>query len=152
MTCMEDYLSNPYWAKFYRYSMGPPNGGYYKRWVEGSPGMMNGMFLWSNEYGFVDMKHGENNIVPYRGNIQMFAPSVTPDLMEQVSQCTIETINPGGCQDAAIRAAFSNDSSRDYMMQFSKHVPGITPHPYGTSYRTGYSPNTTRIPPNGPQD
>lgn len=152
MTSMEEYLQNDYWRKFYDYSMGPPNGGYYKRWEWLSPGNFNGMFLWSNEYGYTDMKHGQNNITPYRANIQRFAPSVTPQLMQQVSECTQETVNPGGCQNAAIRQVFTHDSTEDYMKKYYKDARGITPHPYGVSYRTGYGPKDVWIPPSGPQD
>jgi hypothetical protein len=150
MADLETLWENDYWRKFYRYSMGPPNNGYYKRWNSGAN--FNGMFLWSNEYSFTDMKHGENNLCPYRGGIQKISSSVTPGLMEQVSQCTQETINPGGCQNEAIRQVFTRDSTPSYMRKYEKHVPGITPHPYGVSYRTGYSPNGSWIPPSGPQD
>lgn len=152
MTSMDEYLQNPEWAKFYRYSMGPPNGGYYKRWIQGSSGMMEPLPLWSNEYGFTYMKHGQNNIVPYRGNIQPFAPSVSPSLMRQVAVCTYETVNPGGCQNEAIRKVFTNDSSQSYMSEFSQDPPATSPHPFGVSYRTGFSPKGRWIPPNGPQD
>lgn len=153
MTSMDEYLDNPYWAKLYNYAMsGPPNGGYYKRWVQGSSGMMDPLMLWSNEYGYVGMKHGQNNLIPYRGNVQPFSPSVTPSLMKQVAVCTYETANPGGCQNAAIRKVFTDDSSPEYVRQFTETVPGITPHPFGTSYRTGYSPKSRWIPPNGHQD
>jgi hypothetical protein len=152
MADLDSYLENPYWRRFYRYSMGPPNEGYMKRWVEFSPGNFDGMFLWSNEYSYTNMKHGENNISPYRGGVQKFSSSVTPQLMGQVSQCIQETMNPGGCENEAVRQVFTHDSTPSYMRKYEKHVPGITPHPYGVSYRTGYSPNGSWIPPSGPQD
>ncbi len=147
MATMAEYLENPEWEKFYWYSMGPPNGGHYKRWIQGSVGMMEPLPLWSNEYGHVYMKHGQNNILPYRGNVKQFAPSVTTNLRNQVNQCTRDTINPAGCQDAAIRKVFTVDSN-----PYDRHPlsPDITPHPFDVSYETGFSPLEVLIPPNMP--
>lgn len=146
---MQEYLDNPHWAKLYKYAMGPPNGGYYKRWIQGSVGMMEPMPLWSNEYSHTYMKHGQDNIVPYRGGIKSFAPSVTSSLRRQVHRCTLDTINPGGCQDAAIRKVYSVDASPHHRDQ---HSTISTPHPFEASYRTGYSPSMQWIPPNGRSD
>lgn len=153
MTSIQDYLDNPHWEAIYRYAMGPPNGGYYKRWVQGSVGGNHPMFLWANEYAHTSMKHGQNNINPYRSGIKNFAPSVTPKLQQQVVNCSEHTLNPGGCQTAAIRKVYSLDSSPSFNEHehpgVSRHVPDITPHPYGVSYKTGFSPNMASIPPNG---
>jgi len=153
MTSIDQYLNNPHWAAIYDYAMGPPNGGYYKSWVQGSPGMMEPLPLWSNEYSHTYMKHGQNNVNPYRGNIKNFAPSVTPRLKQQVEVCGHDTINPGGCQDAAIRKVFSVDASHRFQKHehpgHYRHSPRNTPHPYGVSYKTGYQPGEFWIPPNG---
>lgn len=141
MTSMHEYLENPHWEAQYRYAMGPPNGGYYKRWIQGSVGMMEPMPLYSNEYAHLYMKHGQNNLLSYRGNIKSFAPSVTPELRRQVNQCSYDTINPAGCQDAAVRRVFTVDST---------NRPGATPHPFNASYKDGVIVGMPNIPPNSP--
>lgn len=128
------YYDNPYWEKMRNYALsGPVNGGHYKRWVQGSSGMMSPMHIYSNEYSYTYMKHGQNDINPYRGNIKHFAPSVTHDLRNAVRQCTKDTINAPGCQMAAVRQIHSIDDQ--------------TPHPFDVSYNTGFSPYLTAIPP-----
>ena len=154
MTTMQEYLENPHWRAQYRYTMGPPNGGYYKRWIQGSVGMMEPLPLWSNEYSHVYMKHGQNNILPYRGNLKKFAPSVTPKLLEQVLECSLDTVNPAGCQDAAIRRVFTTDSSPEHHSRqhthplFARHSPDNTPHPFDANYQTGTYIHQPIIPPN----
>ena len=151
---MSQYLDNPHWEAMYKYSMGPPNGGHYKRWIQGSVGMMEPMPLYSNEYAHTYMKHGQNDMNPYRGNIKSFAPSVTEDLKRQVNQCTSDTINPAGCQNAAVRKVYTNDSnptvaSRQISSGAAPRGTNLSPHPYEVSYRTGYSPAEVYIAPNG---
>jgi hypothetical protein len=118
----------------YKKGMEPPNGGdAYKEWVQGSPGGQGPMPLYSNEYSHTFMKHGQNDINPYRGNIKFFAPSVTNELRYDVNKCTHDTINPVGCQMAAIRKVYTHDAP--------------TPHPMSVSYETGYRPGEVYIPP-----
>ena len=138
MSELSEYMDNPHWMNMYKYAMGPPNDGHYKRWIQGSVGMMEPMHLWSNEYAFNYMKHGQNNIIPYRGNVRQFAPSVTPQLQANVRRCTNDTTNSAGCQLAAVRQVFSEDA--------------FTPHPFNVSYQTGRSPFMPEIPPNGRRD
>ena len=133
-TSMREYLENPHWEAQYRYAMGPPNGGYYKRWIQGSVGMMEPMPLYSNEYAHLYMKHGQNNLLSYRGNIKSFAPSVTPELRQQVQRCSYDTVNPAGCQDAAVRRVYTTDSTQ--------------PHPFNASYKDGVTAGMPIIPPN----
>ena len=154
MTSLGEYLENPFWAKYYNYALqGGPNGGYDKRWIQGSVGMMEPMPLWSNEYGHLYMKHGQNELLPYRGNIKHFAPSVTPELRMLVDKCSHDTINPAGCQDAAIRKVFTVDSTPPYQPGGIPALAGqishySTPHPFNISYETGRSPQEVYIPPN----
>lgn len=103
MTSLSDYMDNPLWASNYNRALRPPNGGEYRRWVQGSSGMMSPMPLWSNEYGFVYMKHGQNNNLPYRGNIKYFSPKVTPELRSNVCECTESTLDPASCQQCAVQ-------------------------------------------------
>ena len=152
MTSMSDYLENPHWEAMYRYSMGPPNNGFFAKWPpQGSPGMNHPMFLWSNEYMHTSMKHGQDNVNPYQGGITNFAPSVTPELQRQVVNCGKNTINPGGCQLAAVRKVFSTDAKPYFQKhehpEVSRHTPALTPHPYKVSYKTGYSPQMANVPP-----
>ena len=104
-----------------------------KRWTQGSVGMMEPMHIYANEYSFLYMKHGHNNILPYRGNIHNFSKDVTPELRREVTDCSFRTLNPAGCQIAAIQRVVSKAEE--------------TPHPFGVSYETGYSPYAYPIPP-----
>lgn len=146
MTEMNQYLENPDWEKMYRYALGPPNGGYYKRWVQGSPGMMEPMPVYSNEYSHVYMKHGQNDLLSYRGGVKKFSPSVNGHLQSQVHQCNKQTLNPAGCADAAIRQVYSSDSHA--IGPIYSGIGAKTPHPYNVSYQTGRSPNMAWVPPN----
>jgi len=146
MASLELLLENPDWRAYSEYAQNyPPNGGYYRRWIQGSVGMMSGMPLYSNEYSHLYMKHGQNDTCPYRGNLKHFSPSVTQNLRGQVSDCSFATTDSVGCQVAAIRKAFTHDSSREGYGR-----PSQTPHPFGVSYVTGYRPNTMQIPPDDP--
>lgn len=140
MASLDQILENPYWRKMYRYAMKSPNDGHYKRWIQGSVGMMSPMFLYSNEYSYLRMKHGQNNLLSYRGNVKKFTHSVDDNLKRQVDICSKQTLNPAGCQTAAIRKAYSHDASMGYN----------TPHPFNVSYKTGYPTNEVYIPPNSP--
>jgi len=151
MADLDSYLENPEWMKYYRYAMGPPNGGYYKRWVQGSPGMMDGMPIYSNEYSHLMMKHGQNNLLSYRGGIKKFAPSVNLSLQQQVYQCSSDTLNSPGCQQAAVNKVYSMDAHSD-SPSFSGRTP-MTPHPFGNiSYHTGRPIQMVYIAPNSYQD
>jgi hypothetical protein len=92
-------MEDDYWKKMYQYSFEPPNQGFYQRWTQGSAGMNNGMFLWSNEYSFTDVKHGSQNLNPYRGNVRdSLSPDVTVYMKDRVKRCIDETMNPSGCE------------------------------------------------------
>ncbi len=123
---MSAYLENPQWAAQYRYAMGPPNGGFYKRWIQGSVGMMDGMPLYSNEYSHLYMKHGQNNLLAYRGGIKYFSPRVTNELHNQVERCSDKTINPVGCQNAAVNEVLAAESyARHQRMQTPPIPPNV---------------------------
>ena len=140
MSSMQEIMdANPDWEKYYKYAMGPPNSGHYKRWIQGSVGMMDGLPLYSNEYSHLYMKHGQNNLLPYRGNVKQFAPSVNPKMMHDCQMCSNQTLNPVGCQDSAIRQAYTVDNTTLY-----------TPHPYNASYKNGLIMGMPVIPPNSP--
>ena len=150
-SCVFDYESNPHWAAMRRIAMKPPNGGEYKRWIQGSVGMMSGMPLYSNEYAHLEMKHGQNNLLSTRGNIKPYSSTITPQLQREVQECSFQTLNPAGCQTAAIQQVYSYDSARAPYRNYSDHynpVPSITPHPFNVSYCTGYPPQEVPIPPN----
>lgn len=102
MTSLNQYLENDHWRKMYLRSLESPNGGFYGQWQQGSPGMNSPIMLYSNEYSYLQMKHGSNNNIPYRGNLQNFSPKVTPQLRSAVTACTHQTLNPVGCMNAAI--------------------------------------------------
>ena len=140
MSSLSEYMDNPHWAAMYNRAVSDPaNGGQtYKRWVMGSPGMMHPMFIYSNEYSYTAMKHGQNDYNPYQGGLMNFSPGVTPNLQRQVDQCTTQTANPAGCQLGAVQQVFSRDAS----------IPGNTPHPFAASYQTGAHHNSWVIPPN----
>ncbi len=149
---MKAYLDNPHWAAQYRYTMGPPNGGYYKRWIQGSVGMMEPLPLYSNEYAYLYMKHGQNNLLSYRGNVKKFSPSVTPELQNQVTQCSYDTTNIVGCQNAAVRRVFTVDSNPPHAYHHGQHfhLDHTTPHPLNASYESGVIVGMPIIPPNSP--
>ena len=93
-----------------KYSMLPPNGGYFASLPpQGSVGMMHPMFLWSNEYMHGSMKRGQSGYSnnPYNGGITRFSPHVTPQLQDQVQNCSDITVNPGACQTVAVKNVFS---------------------------------------------
>lgn len=127
------YLDNPFWLAHYKYAMGAPNGGHYKRWVQGSPGGQEPMPLYSNEYSYTYMKGGAEHLNPYRGNIKHNLKGATLPIRAQVYQCTNQTLNPAGCQLAAVSQLYTTHES--------------TPHPFNVSYHTGYSPYEVAIPP-----
>ena len=136
MSDLSYYTDNEHWMSMMKYAMGPPNGGHYKRWVQGSPGMMEPMPLYSNEYAHTYMKHGQNNIVPYRGNVKPFSPLVTPEVHHGVNRCTQDTTDNVGCSTSAAQQIISSGY-------------GGTPHPFGISYQTGRLPSMEyQIPPN----
>ncbi len=135
------YLENPDWRRFVQYAEHPPNGGHYKRWVQGSVGMMEPQPLFSNEYSFAYLKHGQNKPVDYRGNIHNFSRYVTPELKQEVDRCNKETGNVVGCGISAIRQIFTEERRKN-------QKPRQDLHPFGVSYDTGFSALEHRILPN----
>lgn len=152
------YEDNPHWMALAEYAMDPPNDGYYKRWLSvGSVGMNEPMPLQSNEYYYTYMKHSQNSVMPYRGNLMNFSPSVTTNLKNQVRQCSFDTINPIGCSSLAVNKVYTMDSTPHRKYESLKDHPGvhrfapdITPHPYEASYKTGFPPTWVYVPPNSP--
>lgn len=122
MSQLSEYLSDPDWVRFMQEGLKAPNNGYMRRWIQGSPGAQSPMQIYSNEYSFLRMKHGQNNLLPYRGGIQKVNDLVDSNLQNQVQQCSLQTLNPAGCQMDAIRYVIDAKSN---------------PHPYGLSYETG---------------
>lgn len=131
------YLDDPQWRAAYHRAMGPFNNTILPRWIQGSVGGSTPMHLWSNEYGYLYMKFGTNvGINAYDGGIQQsISPLVTPKLQNQVRDCTLVTMNPGGCQMAGVQQIYT--------------MTALTPHPYGVSYATGRSPYTWPVKPTG---
>ena len=145
-------LENPHWAAMYRYSMLPPNNGFFATYPpQGSVGGNHPMFLWSNEYMYGSMKRGQsgsNTNNPYDGGITKFSSHVTPKLQQQVRTCGDVTVNSAGCQMAAVRKVYSTIATPAHENpQAIKRLSTFTPHPYGVSYKTGYSPEMAWIPP-----
>lgn len=148
-------LENPNWAKLRKYAMGGPNGGdAYARWPQGSIGMNSPMPLWSNEYGHLYMKHGQNDLLSYSGGIKDFAPSVDGNLQNQIHQCGNMTMNPAGCQQVAISKVYSTDAHNNtYHKKNLSRQTQITPHPFNVSYHLGYPQQQyPQLPPWGPQN
>ncbi len=148
MASLQQYMENPNWRAMSRHALKPVNGGHYKRWVQGSAGMMSPMPIYSNEYSHLYLKRGQEDAETYRGNIKKFSKSVTPEIRDQVRQCSSDTLNHAGCQTSAIRHVYTKDSHASTGSGNARHVPSITPHPFNVSYQTGYSPHGTHISPN----
>lgn len=134
---------NDHWDALSARGVGALNDGFCKRWIQGSVGMNSPMPLYSNEYSFLFMKHGQNDPLPYRGNLALFDKYVTTELKQQVNQCSRQTLNPVGCQLAAIQQVFSASDK-------ALHPADRTVHPYDVSYKTGYNPFWQYIAPNDP--
>jgi len=130
------YLDDGNYRAAYKYAMGPMNGVIYPRWIQGSVGGTTPMHLYSNEYAYTYMKHGTNiGINAYSGGLKPFSPLVTPELQDQVKECSLITTNPSGCQMAAVQQIYSDVA--------------LTPHPFKISYATGRSPYTQPEKPTG---
>jgi len=130
------YLDDPQWRAAYKYAMGPMNKTIFPRWIQGSVGGTTPMQLESSEYDYIYMKHGSNTgINAYDGGLRPFSSAVTPQLQGQVKQCGLATMNPAGCQMAAVRQIYSDVT--------------LTPHPFRISYATGRSPYTVPEKPTG---
>jgi hypothetical protein len=143
MASLETLYENPAWAQLRKYTFQPPNGGdAYQRWPMGSVGANSPMPLYSNEYGHLYMKHGQNDLLSYTGGIKNFAPSVTRHLQNQVHTCSHMTLNPAGCQQNAISKVYSVDAHHTgpYHKHDQARQSPVTPHPYAVSYQLGYPP------------
>lgn len=139
MASLDTLLENPHWASLRKYAFGPPNGGdAYARWgVMGSVGGNSPMWLYSNEYGHLAMKHGQNELMSYTGGIKNFSGTVTRHLQDQVHECSNLTLNAPGCQSNAIAKVYSRDAH--HKGPWSTVVPQrTTPQPYEISYQLGY--------------
>ncbi len=155
MASLDTLLENPTWDKIRRYTFQPPNSGAYQRWPQGSIGANSPMWLYSNEYGHLAMKHGQNDLLSYTGGVKRFSPSVNGHLQTQVHSCSDMTLNPAGCQQSAIAKVYSVDAHHTgpyHLADLSRQSP-VTPHPYGVSYRLGYPPQQyPPLQPWGPQN
>lgn len=126
------YINNPHWRATYNRAVRPMNGVIFPRWIQGSVGGTTPMPLWSNEYDYNYMKFGTNmGVNAYNPGLHNFSPLVTPGVQKQVKECNLQTMNPGGCQMAAVQQI--------YTLQ----PPTGTPHPMGISYKTGSAPSQT---------
>ena len=127
------------WRKIADYAWGPPNGGYMKKFP--TTAMHTPMWLWSNEYAHTQLQHGGNTMNDYHGSITSFSPSVNGMVKDAVNQCTEQTLNPGGCQMAAVRQAYSeNMAELEARLIAGKQVPNDFPptsHPFRVSWNTG---------------
>jgi len=152
MASLDTLLENPHWAALRRYAFGPPNGGDADaRWgVMGSVGGNSPMWLYSNEYGHLAMKHGQNDLLSYTGGIKNFAPSVTRHLQNQVHECSNLTLNSPGCQQSAIAKVYSHDAHR--ANQPRPDPFRTTSQPFNIPYHLGYPlQEYPTLPPYGPQ-
>lgn len=151
MADLDLLLENPNWQAIRKYAFQPPNDNTYARWgVLGSVGANSPMWLYSNEYGHLAMKHGQNELLSYHGGIKNFAPSVTHHLQNQVHECAHLTLNPAGCQQNAVSKVYSIDAdhiNRPYHRHEQARNSPVTPHPYGAAYHLGYPPQLFPQPP-----
>lgn len=128
---LEDYLENPQWARNWNYATTQaPNGGFYKRWPQGSVGMNSPMNIWATEYSVLTLKHGTNNPAPYTGSLQQFSPYVTPQVQNEVSECIKTTWNGSNCIGQSLYNIEKKESD---------------------NARRIYNVNKVQIPPWGPQ-
>lgn len=141
MSTFNYYMSDPYWRKMYAYSFEPPNGGHYQRWVQGSVGMNDGLPLWSNEYMFTDVKHGSQDLNPYRGNVrESLSPNVTVWMKDKVNQCITQTMNPSGCELSVATDVLEDSIKRSHKHESTRgtgkprNAPRTAP-PTGHRYR-----------------
>ena len=133
---MSYYTDNPHWMAMVKRGNGLFNNTILPRWTQGSVGGNSPMFLWNHEYSYVRVKHGTNfGTNAYDGGVKRVSPLVTPHLQQQVSDCTLATMNPGGCQMAALQQMYTDTA--------------VTPHPYGISYATGRPPHMEAVAPTG---
>jgi len=136
---------DPHWAAMAKRGLGPANNAYYKEYHYTSPGGLGPMFISSNEYDYISMRHGHNYSLPYKGGLQHFSPLIDKSgvdfskLGDQVSNYTRITYNPHACQWGAVTQVYSD----------IKDSEGHTPHPHGISYETGAPIGMARIPPYG---
>lgn len=113
MSSIQDYLENPQWAGNWNYATTQaPNGGYYKRWPQGSVGMNSPMNIWATEYSVLTMKHGTNNPSPYTGSLQQFSPFVTPRVQNDVKQCISSTWNGSNCIGKSLFSISEKEAAR----------------------------------------
>ena len=134
---------DPHWKAMAKSALGPANNGYYKHYQLSSPGMTGGMFILSNEYGYNQMRHGNNNSSPYNSNIVNFSrlsDAVThiPYLKKQVETCNHITYDVDACRQGAIAQVSSAIGN-----YYSDH----THHPYGLSWETGAPMGMAQVPP-----
>ncbi|MDB4769329.1 hypothetical protein OAG24_00040 [bacterium] len=134
MSDLSYYLSNPDWADKMAYAKyGTFNNNFLPRWVQGSVGGNSSMFITSNPQMFINMKHGSNNINPYRANM---AGCVGGEMMKgAVANCGACVGDPVGCTFEGLEQVRSNSQ-----------YGGVNPH--GISYATGRPPNMVQVLPN----
>lgn len=113
MSDLTYYANNPYWMYQIRYAEQVPNDGNYVRFQQGSQGANHPMHIYANPIAYTYMKHGQENINPYKGGVmQSFDPDVTKELNHEVQRCIHTTLNPIGCQIRAARIALNRGDSR----------------------------------------
>lgn len=96
MSDLSYYLDNPDWAEKMKYAQqGTWNNNYLPRWVQGSVGGNSSMFITSNPQMYINMKHGSNNINPYRAN--MAGCVQNSQLRRDVANCGACLGDPVGC-------------------------------------------------------
>lgn len=149
MSTLDQHLRNSHWRAMYNYAQQPPNNGHYRRWVQGSPGMMEPLPVYSNEFSHLYMKRGTNVPVYTRGGIKPFSVSADARVNAEIQECSRQTRNPAGCVDTATRYVFTKDALRyDEQRRYPRHSPSVTPHPYDISYQDGHPVGMLRVPPN----
>ena len=112
---MDSAYSDPYWNAMATYAVGLSNNGFYKELHQTSPGRFAGLPLYSNEYSYLSMLHGNNSSYPYTGTIKDFTRgeiSNFPKIQSKVQTCSERTFNPAGCQLGAVSTIINGAEKR----------------------------------------
>lgn len=107
MLSQEDYEREyPYMAVLANKARQAPNGGFYKNLVQ-SPGMhWYGPVVNSNESTFALIRNNGNKpLLPYLSGLNNIAAEITPQIHQEVRQCTLRTFDPIGCNIAGAHKA-----------------------------------------------
>ena len=108
MLSQEDYEREyPYMAVLAKIGRAPPNRGYYQPpIVQTGPGMHSyGTQVYSNGLSYMMMRNDRNKPLPYLSGLNEISKLVTPEIHDEVRQCTLRTMDPAGCNIAGVHKA-----------------------------------------------